>query len=52
LVVWGEPNVRYTVQFSTDLTSWTDLPTPADEGTDYITTPTGRSAFYRARLRP
>ena len=50
-IVWGEPNLRYTVQFSTNLTQWADLPTPADEGADYITTPAGRSTFYRAVLR-
>jgi hypothetical protein len=51
-VVWGEPNVRYTVQFSTNLTQWTDLLTPADEGEEFIATRAGRYGFYRAVLRP
>jgi hypothetical protein len=51
-VVWGEPNVRYTVQFSTNLIQWIDLPTSADEGQEFVATPTGRYGFYRAVLRP
>lgn len=56
-IVWGEPNLRYTVQFTTNiiqsnLTQWVDLPIPADEGTEYATTSAGRSGFHRAVLGP
>ena len=51
-VVWGEPNLRYVIQVSPDLTTWSDLPLAADEGTEYTVAPSNRTAFYRAVLRP
>jgi len=41
-VTYGEPNIRYTVQFSANLSQWTDLPARADEGQSYITTLNGQ----------